>query len=59
MAEKEKKDPKDKLKPGSHAPRYDLGQAVDLAIAIYEKTGGVASRDEFSDITGNTQKSSS
>lgn len=48
-----------RLKPGSHPPRYSLGEAVELATAIYENAGGRASFDEFSAITGNTRKSSS
>ncbi|MEQ1762833.1 MAG: hypothetical protein ABL984_06750 [Pyrinomonadaceae bacterium] len=49
---------KDRVKPGSHAPRYDLGFASKLATEIYEKTGGAATADEFSTITGNSLKSS-
>lgn len=50
---------KERVQPGGHAPRYDLGQSVQLVTEIYERAGGNASLDEFSVITGNTRKSSS
>lgn len=59
MAVKEKEKKEERVKPGGHPPRYYLGESVQLAIDIYENAGGNATLDEFSDITGNTRKSSS
>ncbi len=59
MESKKEKKREERVKPGGHPPRYYLGESVQLAIDIYEKAGGNATLDEFSDITGNTRKSSS
>jgi hypothetical protein len=43
---------------GSVPPRIDLAEAGKIITDLYERAGSEASLDEFSDIIGNTRKSS-